>query len=117
MRNRAQPHVRNLVGRPIQRISRMPEHTANVNLALALDIAPSLLESGPRTRRHPSPRAPRPRCFRAALMHNLLDRLHSGYGIGLNNRLARAHLEQVFQRERQCFEFELIRARLGFSSP
>ena len=49
-------------------------------------------------------------------MHNLLDRLQSGYGIGLNNRLARTHLEQVFQRERQCFELELIRARLGFSS-
>ena len=48
-------------------------------------------------------------------MHNLLDRLQSGYGIGLNNRLARTHLEQVFQRERQCFELELIRARLGFS--
>ena len=116
MRNRAQPHVRNLVGRPIQRITRMPKYTANVDLALALDIAPSLLESGPRTRRHPSPRASRPRRFRAALLHNLLDRLQSGYGIGLNNRLARTHLEQVFQRERQCFELELIRARLGFSS-
>lgn len=48
-------------------------------------------------------------------MHNLLDRLQSGSRSD-NDRLARTHLEQVFQRERQCFEFELIGARLGFSS-
>ena len=50
-------------------------------------------------------------------MHNLLYRLQCGYGIGLNDGLARTHLEQVFQCESQCFELELIGARLGFSSP